>query len=92
MTETKAGPPDDLTLPKIGYSHIDPVWLWLRQEGLPEVKATFRPALDRMDEYPEFESSISSAASWRRAASWKGSPPLAPRADGDHGRQTASQR
>ncbi len=46
----------------IGYSHIDPVWLWQWQEGLQEVKATFRSALDRMDEYPEFKFSISSAA------------------------------
>ncbi len=29
---------------------------------LQEVKATFRSALDRMDEYPKFNFSISSAA------------------------------
>ncbi len=52
----------DLTLHMIGYSHIDPVWLWQWQEGLQEVKATFRSALDRMEEYPEFRFSISSAA------------------------------
>ncbi|CAN5848403.1 hypothetical protein BH20CHL5_BH20CHL5_02060 [soil metagenome] len=50
------------TLHMIGYSHIDPVWLWQWQEGFQEVKATFRSALDRMDEYPEFRFSISSAA------------------------------
>lgn len=50
------------TLHMIGYSHIDPVWLWQWQEGLAEVKATFRSALDRMAEYPEFKFSISSAA------------------------------
>jgi alpha-mannosidase len=54
--------PKQLSLRMIGYSHIDPVWLWQWQEGLGEVKATFRSALDRMAEYPEFHFSISSAA------------------------------
>jgi alpha-mannosidase len=55
-------PQDELTLHMIGYSHIDPVWLWQWQEGMQVVKATFRSALDRMKEYPEFKFSISSAA------------------------------
>lgn len=38
----------------IGYTHIDPVWLWKRAEGLQEVKASFASALDRMEEFPEF--------------------------------------
>ena len=38
----------------IGNAHIDPVWLWRWQEGYQEVKATFRSALDRMDETGEF--------------------------------------
>src|SRR5688572_15299421 len=38
----------------IGNAHIDPVWLWQWQEGFQEVKASFRSALDRMKEYPEF--------------------------------------
>lgn len=38
----------------IGYTHIDPVWLWKRAEGLREVKAFFASALDRMEEFPEF--------------------------------------
>lgn len=38
----------------IGNAHIDPVWLWQWQEGYQEVRATFRSALDRMTEYPEF--------------------------------------
>jgi alpha-mannosidase len=50
------------TLHLIGNSHIDPVWLWPWQEGLAEVKATFRSALDRMREYPEFVFTCSSAA------------------------------
>ncbi|MBQ4157830.1 MAG: alpha-mannosidase [Clostridia bacterium] len=35
----------------IGNAHIDPVWLWTWREGLHEIKATFRSALDRMKEY-----------------------------------------
>ena len=38
----------------IGNAHIDPVWLWRWPEGLAEIKATFRSALDRMNETPEF--------------------------------------
>ena len=38
----------------IGNAHIDPVWLWQWPEGYQEVRATFRSALDRMDEYPDF--------------------------------------
>lgn len=46
----------------IGNAHIDPVWLWQWQEGFHEVKATFRSALDRMKEYPDFTFVASSAA------------------------------
>jgi alpha-mannosidase len=46
----------------IGNGHIDPVWLWQWQEGFHEVKATFRSALDRMKEYPDFIFVASSAA------------------------------
>ena len=45
----------------IGHAHIDPVWLWRWQEGFQEVKATFRSALDRMNEYPDFNFLSSSA-------------------------------
>jgi alpha-mannosidase len=38
----------------VGNAHIDPVWLWQWPEGYSEVRATFRSALDRMEEYPEF--------------------------------------
>ena len=38
----------------IGNAHIDPVWLWQWREGYQEVKATFRSALDRLEETPEF--------------------------------------
>jgi alpha-mannosidase len=50
------------TLYMIGNAHIDPVWLWQWQEGFHEVKATFRSALDRLNEYPEFIFTASSAA------------------------------
>jgi len=50
----------------IGNAHIDPVWLWQWQEGFQEVLATFRSALDRMNEYPDFRFTASSATfySW----------------------------
>ncbi len=46
----------------IGNAHLDPVWLWQWQEGFQAAKATFRSALDRMKEYPEFVFTNSSAA------------------------------
>jgi alpha-mannosidase len=45
----------------IGNAHIDPVWLWPWQEGLSVVHSTFRSALDRMNETPEFAFTASSA-------------------------------
>lgn len=45
---------DNRKLYLIGNAHLDPVWLWRWQEGYAEIKATFRSALDRMKEYPEF--------------------------------------
>lgn len=45
----------------IGNAHLDPVWLWNWQEGFQEAKATFRSALDRMKEDPEFVFTSSSA-------------------------------
>ena len=38
----------------IGNAHIDPVWQWRVPEGLAVVKSTFRSALDRMIEYPNY--------------------------------------
>lgn len=46
----------------IGNAHIDPVWLWCWQEGFSEVRATFRSALDRLDEFPEFIFTCAGAA------------------------------
>jgi alpha-mannosidase len=45
----------------IGGSHIDPVWLWPWPEGLSVVHSTFRAALDRMNETPDFRFTASSA-------------------------------
>ena len=46
----------------VGTSHIDPAWLWERQDGYSEVLATFRSALDRMKEFPKLRYAASSAA------------------------------
>lgn len=46
----------------IGNAHLDPVWLWNWQEGFQEAKATFKSALDRMNEDDEFVFTCSSAA------------------------------
>jgi alpha-mannosidase len=48
----------------IGNAHIDPVWMWQWPEGFQEVKATFRSALDRMHEFPDFCFTCSSAAQY----------------------------
>jgi alpha-mannosidase len=63
-TERTHGPhrTDERVLHLIGNSHIDPVWLWQWPEGFQEVRATFRSALDRMNEYPEFIFTCDSAA------------------------------
>lgn len=44
----------------VANSHIDPVWLWDKYEGIDEVINTFRSACDRLDEYPELRFSASS--------------------------------
>ena len=45
----------------IGHGHIDPVWLWPWHEGISIVHSTFRSALDRMNETPDFVFTSSSA-------------------------------
>ncbi len=45
----------------IGQAHIDPVWLWPWPEGVSIVHSTFRAALDRMNETPNFKFTASSA-------------------------------
>lgn len=46
----------------IGSTHFDPVWLWRWDEGLASVRATFRAALERMNEDPDFIYSFSAPA------------------------------
>jgi alpha-mannosidase len=45
----------------IGHGHIDAVWLWPWSEGISVVMSTFRSALDKMNEFPDFVFSCSSA-------------------------------
>ncbi|MCY9664294.1 glycosyl hydrolase-related protein [Paenibacillus alginolyticus] len=49
----------------IGNAHLDPVWLWQWQEGYAEIKATFRSALDRMKEFPDFIFTCAGAAYYK---------------------------
>jgi alpha-mannosidase len=35
-------------------AHIDPIWMWLWEEGAREAISTFRTAADLLDEFPEF--------------------------------------
>ena len=50
----------------VGNAHIDPVWLWKLPEGLSEILATFRSALDRMNEFDGyiFTSACASYYKW----------------------------
>ncbi len=59
----------DYTIHMVGHAHIDPTWLWRWTEGYEEVRATFRSALDRMNETPLFKFSASSASfyAWVKA-------------------------
>jgi alpha-mannosidase len=57
--------PRRATLHMIGNAHIDPVWLWRWPEGCHEVLASFRSALDRLSEDPEFVFVSSSAAFYK---------------------------
>lgn len=49
----------------IGNAHLDPIWLWRWQEGCGEVLQTFRSALDRLNEYPAFVFTCSSASYYK---------------------------
>ena len=44
----------------IPNSHIDPVWLWDKQECIDEVLNTFRSACSRLDENPGLTFSTTS--------------------------------
>lgn len=54
------------TIYLIGNAHIDPVWLWKKSEGLSEILSTYRSALDRMKEFPDyiFTSACASYYQW----------------------------
>lgn len=38
----------------MGNAHLDPVWQWRVSEGLSLVKSTYKAALDRMEEFPDY--------------------------------------
>ena len=44
----------------IPNSHLDPVWLWDKYEGIDEVLSTFRSACDRLEEFPDLTFTASS--------------------------------
>ncbi|MGW5365870.1 alpha-mannosidase [Actinopolymorpha pittospori] len=52
MSRPQASP--SRVLHMVGNAHIDPVWLWQWPEGFQEARATFRSAIQRMEEYPGF--------------------------------------
>lgn len=53
----------------IGNAHIDIPWLWPWQEAMMVGLSTFRSALDRMNEFPDFKFTASSAQLYEWAAS-----------------------
>ncbi len=55
----------NITLHMIGNSHIDPVWFWRWPEGFQEIKATFKSALDRMEEFEDFTFTCSSVLHYK---------------------------
>lgn len=53
----------------IGNAHIDIPWLWPWPEAMAVGLSTFRAALDRMNEFPDFKFTASSAQLYEWAAS-----------------------
>lgn len=49
----------------IGNTHIDHTWVWHWTEGYDEVQASFRAALERMREFPEFVFTAASSLHYR---------------------------
>src|SRR5271165_7061609 len=64
-------PPDALQhkLYMVGNAHIDIPWLWPWPESMAVGLSTFRAALDRMNEFPDFKFTASSAQLYEWAAS-----------------------
>ena len=54
----------------IGNTHFDPVWLWRWDEAMASISATFRSALDRMNENENFCYSFSAPAVFERLLRW----------------------
>ncbi|MFQ3548490.1 MAG: alpha-mannosidase, partial [Armatimonadota bacterium] len=54
-----------ITVCMIGNAHIDPVWLWTWREGMAEVMASCRSALDRMKEFDAFIFTRAEAATYQ---------------------------
>ena len=54
-----------LTVHMIGNAHIDPVWMWRVEEGREEVLATYRSAIERMEETSEFVFTSGGAVTYR---------------------------
>ena len=50
------------TLYMIGNTHFDPAWLWTWDEAMAGIRATFRAALERMEEDSEFVYSFCTPA------------------------------
>lgn len=46
----------------IGNAHIDPVWLWVWQDGLEVAQSTCRDAITLLNKYPDYIFTRSSAA------------------------------
>ncbi|HEX8922752.1 MAG TPA: glycoside hydrolase family 38 C-terminal domain-containing protein, partial [Pyrinomonadaceae bacterium] len=61
IAEAAQSNPKARVLHIIGYSHIDAAWLWPWRDGSNIALTTFRSALDRMKETPDFRYSHSSA-------------------------------
>lgn len=54
----------------VANSHIDPVWLWDKYEGIDEVLNTFCSACDRLDEYPTLKFTASSLCFYQWVADY----------------------
>jgi len=53
------------TIHVVSNSHIDPVWLWNKYEGIDEVINTFSSVCDRLDENPDLKFSGSSISFYK---------------------------
>lgn len=51
-----------MTIHLVGHGHLDPVFMWRWQEGYEAARSTFRSALDRMNEFPDFRFTTTTTA------------------------------